>query len=172
MIARRKTPRPLALWTTLPNAHLTPSPKGRQREKNGAADSKSFTQSKSFWKSPRQKPIKKVSTKKQKSDRLYMAIAKEHRQQPGNGFCRVEFALTGRVIPATHTHHIRGRLKTLKFDTRFFCHTTFENNLWPHQNPEKAQALGLIAGPGEWNVAPDDAETAQIKQFMQEKGIW
>lgn len=101
-----------------------------------------------------------------------MAIAKEHRRQPGNDYCRVKFALTRRVIPATHTHHIRGRLKTLKFDTRFFCHTTFENNLWPHRNPKKAQALGLIAGPGEWNVAPNDAETERIKSWMIEKGIW
>src|ERR1017187_4304184 len=163
MIARRKTPRPLALWTKLPNAHLTPSPKGHQREKNGASGFRSFIQSKSSFKYQRQKPIKKVSTKKQKSDRLYNAIAKEHRQLPGNDYCRVEFALTGRVIPATHCHHIRGRLKTLKFDTRFFCHTTYENNLWPHRNPEKAQVLGLIAGPGEWNVAPDDDETAKIK---------
>ncbi len=172
MIARRKTPRPKALWTKVFPDQLTPSPKGRQREKNGANGFRSFTRSKSSLKYPRQNPIKKVSTKKQKSDRLYMAIAKEHRKQPGNNFCRVEFALTGRVIPATHTHHIRGRLKTLKFDTRFFCHTTYENNLWPHQNPEKAQALGLIGGPGEWNVAPNDAETARIKDLMIEKGMW
>lgn len=172
MIARRKTPRPLASWTRAFPEQLTALRGERQPEQNGAAGFKNFTRSKSFARLPRQKPIPKISDKKRKADRLYNALAKEHRRQPGNDYCRVEFALTGRKIPATCNHHIRGRQRTLKFDTRFFCPTASQNSLWPHANIEHARRLGLIAQSGEWNVAPDDAETAKIRDWMIEKGIW
>jgi len=119
----------------------------------------------------RTKPIRRISPNKAKSDRLYRTISKEFLARPENSFCRVHFALTGQKIQATCIHHVRGRLGTLKFDTRWFCPTSFSNSLWPHANIEKARELGLIALNGEWHNAPDDEETAKIRAMMIEKGI-
>jgi hypothetical protein len=119
----------------------------------------------------RRKPIAMRSTKKMKSDRLYMRIAKEFLSQPENSFCRVHFALTRQKIQAVCIHHIRGRLGTLKFDTRFFCPTASKNSLWPHQNIDEARKLGLIAEAGDWHNAPDDEATKNISDWMTENGI-
>jgi hypothetical protein len=119
----------------------------------------------------RTKPIRRISTNKAKSDRIYMIVAKEFLSKPENSFCRVHFALTGQKVQATCIHHIRGRLGTLKFDTRFFCPVAFRNSLWPHQNIDRARELGLIALAGEWHAAPDDDETKRIRAMMDEKGI-
>ena|SRR6185312_3771489 len=115
------------------------------------------------------KAVRKVSKKKAKSDRIYNAMVKEWLSED---YCAVALNVFGKFIPATCCHHVRGRNKTLKFDKRFWCATSFEYNLWPHQNIEKARQLGLIAQKGEWNVAPDDEETARIKAWMQEQKIW
>lgn len=112
--------------------------------------------------------FKPVSDKKRKSDRLYLKLSREWLKDTID-----EVALM-RDLPrcvATCVHHIRGRLGTLKFDKRFWCPTTMENGLWPHRNIAEARKLGLLAQAGDWNRAPQDAETARIREWMREKGI-
>ena len=119
------------------------------------------------------KPIRFVSNVKANSDRLYNAMVKEWLHNDGYGL--QDMIAYQRMTPihvATCCHHERGRLNTLKFDKRFWCPTTAENSLWPHQHIAEARKLGLIAEDGDWHKAPDDAETAKIKNWMKEKGIW
>jgi hypothetical protein len=109
--------------------------------------------------------------KKQRSDRLYISLAKEFRSQPGNLHCH---GCVARHVPtraSSEVHHVRGRLGTLKFDTRFFCPTCRECGRWVHANPAKARALGLLAQAGDWRRAPEDAETERIRKWMEEEGI-
>lgn len=197
MIKRRKTPRPKALWTTTPSgmakvqrdiaAKLKRKLKvpvtiiGKTTIVGKVSNDILFPVSQAHLIrsiggqvmpfKPLQKSIPRISDNKMKSDRLYRDISKEFLALPENNFCRVHFALTGQKIQATCIHHVRGRHKTLKFDTRFFCPTATKNSLWPHQNIEKARGLGLIALAGEWNKEPDDADTQLIRDLMQEKGI-
>lgn len=116
--------------------------------------------------------MKKISPKKAKSDRLYIAMSREWLAEAGGRFDAVANALNGTAPKATCIHHIRGRHKTLKFDKRFWCPTTMQNSLWPHANIEAARALGLIAKAGEWNCEPGDEESGRIRNWMIEKGIW
>jgi hypothetical protein len=120
----------------------------------------------------KRKPIPRISPKKAKSDRIYNKMAREFMRDWPDNVCHVAWIRDGERKNATSIHHIRGRLKTLKFDKRFWCPTSAENNLWPHLNPEKARELGLLAADGDWNKAPQDAETQRLKNWMIEKGIW
>ena len=112
MIARRTIPRPKALWTQLPGARLMPSPKGRQREKNGAAGSRTFTRSKSFVQS--RKPVRKIRPETASRKRRYNTRVKVWLTQPENRFCKVFPNHT-----ATQCHHRRGRILTKKGDLLF-----------------------------------------------------
>lgn len=116
--------------------------------------------------------VRPISAKKQKSDRIYRALLVTWNQKPENKHCRVAMKVYGLMMDAGCNHHLRGRLGTLKFDTRFFCPVSYANSIWPHQNIEKARELGLIAASGDWHKAPDDEITAKIKEMMIEKGIW
>jgi hypothetical protein len=118
------------------------------------------------------KPIRKISSKKAKSDRLYNAIVKEWLAEGGGRFDVVAVKLGQPAARATCNHHIRGRHRTLKFDKRYFCPTTIEYSLWPHQNIKAARKLGLIAETGDWHRELGDAETERIKAWMIEKGIY
>lgn len=117
------------------------------------------------------KRIKPKSAKLAKSDRIYHAMAKDFLELPENSYCRVEFYLTGRKIPATCVHHLRGRHRTLKFDRRFWCPTSYGRSLWPHENISEARAAGLIALAGDWNKEPGDEETKRILGCMQDNKI-
>jgi hypothetical protein len=111
--------------------------------------------------------------KQAKSDRLYIKQSREWLANGGSWRTdQISAALRKGIIPATCVHHIRGRHKTLKFDKRFWCPTTMQNSIWPHQNIAEARKLGLIAEQGDWHREPGDEETERIKAWMIEKGIW
>jgi len=115
---------------------------------------------------------RRITPKKRRSDRLYNERARIWLWKGGVGRPdAVALALGQGAIKATCVHHARGRLGTLKFDVRFWVATTGANALWPHRNVEAARRLGLIARVGEWCAAPDDAETARIREWMREEGI-
>ena len=120
----------------------------------------------------RAKTIRRKSPKQAKSDRLYMADAKAFLALAENKFCRVAWLRDGEKVLATENHHVRGRHRSLKFDRRFFCPTSFSNGRWIHNNISAARALGLLAQPGEWHNAPSDDETRRIENWMREKGIF
>lgn len=101
--------------------------------------------------------IRPRSTRMQKLMRAYRKDVKE--------FLLGKFSeVSGQ--PATMNHHVRGRLGTLLFDKRFWCATTFKDHRWIEDNKEKARELGFLCQRGEWNVAPKDKITEEIRQRM------
>ena len=112
------------------------------------------------------------SAKQKISDRLYQKIANAFLALPENQMCMVAAkAFNGSLKPANAIHHGRGRLGTLKFDTRFFIPVNSFNALWPHENINEARRLGLIALAGDWHKEPNDEETKRIRKWMEENGI-
>ena len=120
---------------------------------------------------PKRKPVRRVSKKKAKSDRLYNAMVREWLALPENQMCRVMRTLGEQWAAATQCHHKCGRLGPLKFDTRFWVPVSAAGHAWIDANRAKAVVIGLLGGPGEWHVAPDDAETKRIRDWMVEKGL-
>ncbi len=170
MIQRRLIPRPKAVWTRAFPKQLKALRATSSLEKLARVGFKNSTPLKSSLKS--RKPVKKISRKKAKSDRIYLKMSREWLAEGGGRLDAIAMALKQPAKKATCIHHKVGRLGTLKFDKRFWCPTTLQNSLWPHQNIEKARELNLIAKAGEWCNAPDDAETQRLKTWMMEKGIW
>lgn len=84
------------------------------------------------------KPIRKVSIKRQKEQRIYSKLAKQYKEE--NPICTAN--LDGCTIKATDVHHSRGRYEYY-LDTSTFisvcrnCHQTIETN------PALAKSLGL-----------------------------
>lgn len=68
----------------------------------------------------------------------------------------------------TVNHHLRGRISTLLIDERFFraacdrCHRSI------HNCPNASIEAGLLAGRGEWGIAPRDMVTAGLQALMRE----
>ena len=121
----------------------------------------------------KRKPVRQVSKKKAKSDRLYNAMVKEWLAE--GRVCNVYAALLPKAniccVTATQCHHKRGRLGTLKFDKRFWLPVCGQGHQFIDANRKKAITYDLLAGPGEWHVAPKDAETERIKEWMRANGI-
>lgn len=61
---------------------------------------------------------------------------------------------------------MRGRAGTLLIDVRFWKAVSREAHDWIQAHPVEARAEGLLCGPGEWNVAPRDAETARLRALL------
>lgn len=55
---------------------------------------------------------------------------------------------------ATDLHHSRGRSGQLLVLAQYFQALCSTCHRWVHDNPKEAQAKGLLAGPGDWNVVP------------------
>lgn len=101
---------------------------------------------------PRQKPLKKVSKAQRRRLKGYFEARDEYlAQYPVCGICLVR-GLT--PMAATEVHHARGRVGSLLIDTRFFVPSCRPCREWPHENPKEARALGVLAGPAEWNTPP------------------
>src|SRR5271157_370999 len=118
MIQRRTTPRPKALWTQAFPKQLQSLRAASSLEEIAGPHSKTFTRSNSFVRS--REPMRKISPKKARSDRLYNAMVKEWLLGRSDA---IALALGKPAAPATCCHHTRGRLGTLKFDKRFWCPT-------------------------------------------------
>lgn len=104
------------------------------------------------------KPIKQRSSKQAQRDAKYAPISKAHLAAfPWCGICAVR---DRGQVPATEIHHARGRAGSLLFDRRFFVSSCFECRMWPHENPEAARALGVLASATDWNRTEKHPGTA------------
>lgn len=71
-------------------------------------------------------------------------------------------------FPADQIHHTRGRAGTLLIDVRFFKSVGMSGHCFINDEPNKARAAGLLCAKGDWNKAPEDAETARLKNLIQD----
>lgn len=65
-------------------------------------------------------------------------------------------------------HHQRGRNGTLLIDQRFWLVVTSEIHRKIHDNPEWARREGWLCAKGDWNRAPQDAETERLRRRIAE----
>lgn len=92
---------------------------------------------------PRQKPIRKVSTRQAKRLREYTKVRKAYLEE--HPFC----VMCGRE--ATEVHHSAGKVGALLTHTPLFFALCFHHHRWVHDNIEEARGMGLICSKGDWN---------------------
>jgi hypothetical protein len=73
----------------------------------------------------------------------------------------------GRCL-AEHIHHSRGRAGTLLLDERFWIPLCFAAHELIQEHPDVARRADLLCAKGEWNVAPNDAETERLRDLIIE----
>lgn len=127
----------------------------RTRKTKPAAWLAAFPEQRLTREKPKRQHIRSISSRKAGELRRYRAEsrawAKEHRKAGTK--CPVMLALFNKRLRVSDSpHHIRGRLGTLLRDKRYWLAVSMEGHDWIHTHPHKAQALGWLAGPGEWNV--------------------
>jgi hypothetical protein len=67
---------------------------------------------------------------------------------------------------ADDIHHCRGKNATLMLDWRFWKAVSRKVHNWIGDNPNEAREAGLLCAWGEWNTAPDDDRTRELKDIM------
>jgi len=85
-----------------------------------------------------QKPIRKVSKKREVENREYAKLRKKFFENPGNIFCAVFPHLL-----ATEIHHTRGRGKYLN-DVSTWLAVSREGHIWIHENVKLATERGFM----------------------------
>lgn len=63
-------------------------------------------------------------------------------------------------------HHCRGKNSTLMLDWRFWKAVSRKVHNWIGDHPNEAREAGLLCAWGEWNAAPDDDRTRELKDIM------
>jgi hypothetical protein len=58
--------------------------------------------------------------------------------------CPVALAILGEFRPISQTHHVRGRVGDLLFDTRHFLAVSDYGQAWIHANPREARKRGWL----------------------------
>jgi hypothetical protein len=104
---------------------------------------------------------KKVAKARREALRKYFGLSREFLSQPENRGCKICAARIASgenmaVNRSTEIHHTRGRIGKLLTDTRFWLASCFYCREFPHSNPARARAMGLLAHPRDWNVSPVD----------------
>lgn len=102
----------------------------------------------------RGKPLKKASKSQRRKLSKYIPIRDEFLRQ--NSSCQICPCRGRRPNRATEVHHSRGRIGRLMCDTRFFVASCRDCREWPHEHPNEARSLGLLASARDWNVVPKD----------------
>ncbi len=108
-----------------------------------------------FTKQKPRKELKPQSDKRAKETRKYYRIRNEWLQKPQNAACGICLVLDQRPAPATEVHHSRGRNGRLLCDTRFYIPSCRGCRLVPHERPEWAREMGILASASEWGVYPE-----------------
>lgn len=115
----------------------------------------------------RDKPLSRVrpvSNQRRKALKLYSALAAPFLAE---ALRDRSFARQCRKEGGPEIHHLRGRLGTLLIDRRYWRAVTSQAHRWIHDNPGKARLTGALCAPGEWNVAPRDAETDRLREALR-----
>jgi hypothetical protein len=74
----------------------------------------------------------------------------------------------GRGCQAEQIHHLRGRLKTLLLDERFWVSLCASAHELVRDHPDVARRMGLLCAKGDWHRAPQDYKTIALEQLMFE----
>lgn len=107
----------------------------------------------------RRSPLKKIAKSRRRQMAEYFALSTAFLLKPENGLCAIctvrrEHGENILVQIATEIHHFAGRIGRLLCYVPFFKPSCRGCRSWPHDNPEKARAWGLLASPARWNVMP------------------
>jgi len=95
-------------------------------------------------------PLAKKSAKQKTRDAIYVKVRREYLRI--HRHCRVCTIVFGVSMRSSEIHHMRGRNGSLLWDTRYFAPTCRACREWPHDNPELARKLGLLASANDWGV--------------------
>jgi len=70
--------------------------------------------------------------------------------------------------PADQIHHTHGKAGTLMLDKRFFKGVCAGGHAFIQDEPAAARRAGLLCPRGQWNHAPEDAETRRLRALMRD----
>jgi hypothetical protein len=109
----------------------------------------------------KRKPLKKVARSQRQRLTKYFALSTAFLLKPENKLCvicqtRREHGEDILINNAVEVHHFRGRIGRLLCWVPGFRASCFPCRSWPHDNPTKARAWGLLAPAALWNVYPGD----------------
>lgn len=148
-----------ALWTTVPalGGKSPPVSSSFKSKFNHASDQK-------FG-----KPFKVVRRIRPRSRRMtkLMAYYNEIKAifMAAHPTCEVHDAHTH---PATQVHHSRGRAGTLLLDVRYWKAVCSGAHEWIGAQPQDARRTGFLCAKGDWNRAPQDADTRKLRELIKE----
>lgn len=97
-------------------------------------------------------PLKKRSRSRRREMDEYFKNAREFLKT--NDRCMICVARGLTPNRATEVHHWAGRIGRLLNYLPFFIASCRPCREWPHDHRSEAEAAGVIAPPGEWNVFP------------------
>lgn len=97
-------------------------------------------------------PLKKQSRARQREMTQYYDDRREFlRAHPACGIC---LCLDQTPRQATEVHHSRGRIGRLLLDQRFWVPSCRPCREIPHNRPNWAREMGLLASATDWNTVP------------------
>jgi len=70
--------------------------------------------------------------------------------------------------PATQVHHSRGRAGTLLLDVRYWKAVCSGAHEWIGAQPQDARRTGFLCAKGDWNRAPQDADTRKLRDLIKD----
>lgn len=103
-------------------------------------------------------PLKRMSKGLKAETLKYHKVSTEFLLRPENKWCicctlrREKLGENILQNPATEIHHWAGRIKRLLCYVPYFRPFCFWCRLWPHEHPEQARKLNLLAPSNLWNV--------------------
>lgn len=74
--------------------------------------------------------------------------------------------LSSKPVRSDEVHHLRGRLGTLLLDVRYWKAVSRARHEWIGRNVSLARSMGLLCQRGEWNNAPYDEITSELKAII------
>ena len=181
MIARRKTPRPKAIWVLTRDRLAAESGESsvNSHGNNSAVAAKSyFGVRRKFTSKPTSKNFHAKAQRKKSgcATKRLRTVSKSHSRVLQvyyflKGFF-VEAKVTGFAVSRSDSknmdvHHLRGKVSTLLWDVRFWKLTDRSTHIWIENNKDAARAQGLLCQKGDWLKIPDDEITHELKITMQ-----
>lgn len=109
--------------------------------------------------------IKPVSDRRRRESSIYSKIKLVW--LPKNARC-----LACNLRKTDDVHHMRGRLRSLLIDLRFWLPVCRSCHDWIQANPRMARELGWLAELGKWKVEPKDAQTNRLRDVLDEHLSW
>lgn len=107
----------------------------------------------------RKTPLKKIAKSRRRQMAEYLELRIAFLARPENwecGICkaRVAHGEARTIRMATECHHVRGRAGNLITWEPGLLASCADCRDFPHSNPKRARAMGILASPAEWNTFP------------------